>query len=451
MTKQEESNTKVLFKIGSLGPIRDSVIELKPFMLFSGESNTGKSYTAIMVYYLFYMLNNEKIGTQLAKRLFDKKKISRALTTDGKATLPLPRQLAEEWARLYNKNINSFIAYMLGYEDYSCDVKLQLGFSPGMSEQTQIILELIEVSPDVFDLKIKMEMPDGRYESNGGISFKKQDMTPALDDRLNRFVLTVYKYLFCDSAIFHSFFLPPARGAFSSLGPSTWKDFLGIGMYKEFMEGMDRVRFRGFDIEEEEGEQKNFIIPLVTELLNGIIEIEREQVVYVVRDTDTRIPISAGSSSVKELFSLYLLLKRVDIDSLSVCIEEPEAHLHPNLQRSAALLLAYIVNQGGFLQVTTHSDFLMNQMNNLVKLHFIRQEKTPEEFAFVLQEAGIREDFVLNPDMIGAYYFESVGSAVHVRKLEISRAGMPLESFKSAYDRSVNETRCLREALDEDD
>ena len=35
---------KVTFNINQLGAIKDSKIEMKPFMLFSGESGLGKSY-----------------------------------------------------------------------------------------------------------------------------------------------------------------------------------------------------------------------------------------------------------------------------------------------------------------------------------------------------------------------------------------------------------------------
>ncbi|OFX23899.1 MAG: hypothetical protein A2033_15800 [Bacteroidetes bacterium GWA2_31_9] len=42
-------------KINSLGPIRDSEIEFSPFMIFTGESNTGKSYSAFLVYYVLKM------------------------------------------------------------------------------------------------------------------------------------------------------------------------------------------------------------------------------------------------------------------------------------------------------------------------------------------------------------------------------------------------------------
>ena len=38
--------------IDKLGPITDSEIELKPFMVYTGESGLGKSYTALLWYNL---------------------------------------------------------------------------------------------------------------------------------------------------------------------------------------------------------------------------------------------------------------------------------------------------------------------------------------------------------------------------------------------------------------
>lgn len=38
--------------IDKLGPITNSEITLKPFMVFTGESGLGKSYTAFLVYNL---------------------------------------------------------------------------------------------------------------------------------------------------------------------------------------------------------------------------------------------------------------------------------------------------------------------------------------------------------------------------------------------------------------
>jgi predicted ATPase len=225
-----------------------------------------------------------------------------------------------------------------------------------------------------------------------------------------------------------------------------WKKFSGIGMYNEFLEGIDSVRFSNFETYDEIEEQKKIVIPLLEKLLNGKIKVETDNVTYMIAGSDHEIPLTAGSSSVKELFPLYLLLNRVLIDRISICIEEPEAHLHPELQRSVAMLLSYIINQDGFVQVTTHSDFFVNQVNNLLKLHFIKN-KEPDRFLEALKETGIREEFVLDPEDVGAYYFEKVKADVYARKLVASENGMPMESFKHTYDQSGKETRYLREVL----
>ncbi len=128
MNKSDKRFTtgKVGFEIESLGPIRDSMIKFKPFLLFSGERNTGKSYTAMAVYYLFAMLNNRKTMTELTSKLFDIKKIDNDLKSKRMIDVEFPENLTDELEKLYNSNINRFMAYMLGYDSFSCGVKLKL-------------------------------------------------------------------------------------------------------------------------------------------------------------------------------------------------------------------------------------------------------------------------------------------------------------------------------------
>jgi predicted ATPase len=117
-----------------------------------------------------------------------------------------------------------------------------------------------------------------------------------------------------------------------------------------------------------------------------------------------------------------------------------------------AWLLSYAVNNGGMIQATTHSDFFINPLNNLIKLHFLKN-KDHDKYLATLQETGINEEFMLNPDDVGAYYFEKVkdGKTAQIKKLEATENGMPMDSFKRAYQQSVKETRDLREALTDDE
>ena len=434
---------KINFEIETLGPIRDSIVNFKPFLLFSGESNTGKSYAAMAVYYLFFMLNNDEMISELTSKLFEIKKIGNALKPGQEIMIDLTKSAVEEAEKLFNKNISRFMAYMLGYDEFSCKVSLKLEVSSEYELKTFFSCSKEEYEQN--QVRLKTLFPHKGISEN----YNKDSIFGESAGELKEFVRGLYMTLFFDKYVIRNFLLPPARGAFSGLTYSMLKAYSGIGMYNEFLEGIDNVRFRGF-LPDAFRKQEEIVNSLFFKLLNGSLKVEKDQAYLRLQDSDGEIPLTAGSSSAKELFPLCLILNRLPINDLSLCIEEPEAHLHPELQRSVALILSYIVNRDGFIQVTTHSDFFMNQVNNLVKLHFIGN-KEPRRLKKVLKEIGIPGEFALNPENVGAYYFEKTKDKVQTRKLEISEKGMPLESFKNAYDRSVKETRNLREALTDDD
>lgn len=54
------------------------------------------------------------------------------------------------------------------------------------------------------------------------------------------------------------------------------------------------------------------------------------------------IPITAAASSVKELAPFALMLQKGIVGDYSILFEEPESHLHPDMQIKVADLLAYI-------------------------------------------------------------------------------------------------------------
>ncbi len=78
--------------------------------------------------------------------------------------------------------------------------------------------------------------------------------------------------------------------------------------------------------------------------------------------------MARASSMLSELAPLLLVLKSpLYVDHLT--IDEPEAHLHPEMQVRVATFFTELVNGGMGIVLTTHSDFFVAQFNNMVRRH----------------------------------------------------------------------------------
>ena len=113
---------------------------------------------------------------------------------------------------------------------------------------------------------------------------------------------------------------------------------------------------------------------------------------------DVDIPLARASSMVSELAPVVLYLRYLVRPGTLLIIEEPESHLHPGMQATFARELARLVNSGVRVLLTTHSDWFLEQIGNLIRLGML-----PEE-----NRAGIdNADCALAPEDVGAWLFAS--------------------------------------------
>lgn len=89
----------------------------------------------------------------------------------------------------------------------------------------------------------------------------------------------------------------------------------------------------------------------------------------VVVDTpEGSFPLSNTSSMISELAPLVLVTKYSLNRGFHLTIDEPESHLHPKMQRLMAIYLVSLVNHGVAIAITTHSDYLVSEINNEIRL-----------------------------------------------------------------------------------
>ncbi len=157
---------------------------------------------------------------------------------------------------------------------------------------------------------------------------------------------------------------------------------------------------------------------------------------------NTEIPLHRASSTVSELAPLFLYLKYIIEPKSVLIIEEPEAHLHPENQRILAKYLVKLVRKGVSVIITTHSEYLLEQLSSFIMLSKIEPEKRVERYRYE------KEDY-LKPEEIATYVFsyDKESGGHKITKVEITNEGIPQDEFLKIYESLYEETIKLRRDL----
>ena len=146
------------------------------------------------------------------------------------------------------------------------------------------------------------------------------------------------------------------------------------------------------------------------------------------------LPMSITSSVVTEI-SPFLLMLNTKVLFRLLIIEEPEAHLHPALQKKIAQLLIKFVHNGIPIWITTHSDTILQHFNNMIKLN----NRLKQDRDKLLKQYNYTKNDLLSPDEINLYQFTREDTHTTIKSLESEKYGFVVPSFNKAIDELMQE------------
>ena len=188
------------------------------------------------------------------------------------------------------------------------------------------------------------------------------------------------------------------------------------------------------NIKKIKGDFYDFAVNIEQSLLRGRVDVAQNgDVEFIVGDNVT-LPIQLSSSIVKTLSSLFIYLKYTAKKGDLLIIDEPEMNLHPDNQILLARIFAQMVNLGIKLVISTHSDYIIRELNNLIMLSGVSDDDVQS-----FSKMGYDKSMMLKKEDVAAYMFNfDKENLVTVENLDVAETGFDVPTIDAAIN-SINE------------
>ena len=483
--------------VSDFGPIVQASLELRPLTVFIGPSNTGKSYLAILIYALHQCLGGLTLthGGQFSHRLgwwLDPTELGSAATEKevrsclndwllkalaaGSGPLPtLPSEVVSymrsslEQIKSLGRDLEREIKRCFGVDQsaelvrrYGSATASQIGFGVSQAGAGKACYQLEfgkgdrRFSGRISDTEpLEIGFPGSLEDRNEWLRrfttlgvIKPRDLESLLESltqtHFHNLLAPLYQdahYLPADrTGVMHSHQVVVSmliqKAATAGLRRSLDVPMLS-GVLADFLSQLVKMSSAG--VRSDRKSARELARHLENNILTGDVRVDRSETGYPTftyrpKDWKKDLPLMRASSMVSELAPVVLYLRHVARSGDLLVIEEPESHLHPAMQAAFARELARAVRAGVRILITTHSEWFLEQIGNLVGLSALPGNK---------RTGLVKEDFSLRPDEVGVWLFKTTrrpkGSMVKEVTLD-SEAGLYSSGFEEVSETLYNES-----------
>lgn len=401
-------------KLKNIGILKQAEFSLGDLTIICGENNTGKTYAAYALFgflkslddFVQFPISDDQIHSFLTEGL---------LRIDLTKYVNIADQVLTDACELYTQQLDKIFAAPEGRFGNS-ELSLQTGtinlHHRGI-EGKRLVPPFINYVKEIRSEELVVNW----------VREKEEKIDPD-------FVKTHLRSII-SSIIFLDFFPQPFICSAERTGIAAFRKELSFArdrLLKEMSQverNMDprELLFRGYqryslsiedDVEftrqlQDVVKSKSFIAKEHPEILEDFADLvggdyvitEHDQLYYTPKGTQRNLTMVESSSSVRSLLDLSFYLNCIAQKGDLLMVDEPELSLHPENQRRIARFFARLVNIGVKVFITTHSDYIVKELNTLIMLNHDKPH-----LKRVAEENDYKKSELINADQVKVYIAE---------------------------------------------
>ncbi|WP_456370605.1 AAA family ATPase [Geoglobus sp.] len=459
------------FIVENFGPVKFADVTLSDFTVFIGPGGTGKSYLAYLIWMLqrietdFEVLSDSITNSAEFKEAF--KEIDEKKSLSEETSARLIRMLLKSLEKSLKKSLPDHFKSTFRVERVgklvSWDEKSKARIRVCNNDNTQGFEILIYKRSNRVELKgldkldvsgLKMEYASDKIylKYNGREILERRLALPPgqkMPQEVRFFQICILTIPYIISTLLDGYFiykdsyiLTDSKSGFLRMAPNLIRYSLTrTGPEDVPLSKPDREMLSNLIVEDSSKIVDDGISSIADFLENeigGKVEVKTLGMVFpeiYFRRSREEIPILRSHSGARELAPLIIYLRHVLKPKSFIVIEEPETHLHPNMQNVVARALAMLSHKISVL-ITTHSPTILEELNSLIHLNKLSKEEKVK--------IGYKEHEGLKPENLRIYRFKNDGTAEEVI---VSDEGIEEEEFSSVIVELSNRYAEIEEAL----
>lgn len=431
----------------NLGPIKEATINLdKKLIVLCGPNNTGKTYLSYILYAFTRMrlYGREELSTNLVDTFFDKRVFNYELNFD---------KLFDLYSRRITL-INNDLSTIFGLSDSKAKQMFRGFHFFTDTSRTSFEDYITSIPLDFYIGKDGLNVnviKDTNSKLIQVINKTKEDGSQIKDLIRNELMSAIYNYIIIHPISYSHFFTVERNSIYTfhkdilskrsrvideiqdldeSAKDRAWKYVMSsTSRYPLAIRQNLDITNSMLELKKEIGIYADLADEIESEILNGTLSLTDDGELFFSPNKNQKklVPVQLSASIVKTLSSIIFYIRHISEPNNILFIDEPELNLHPDTQILLARIFGKMINRGLRLVISTHSDYIIREINNLILL-----SQTSQKFQKEAQKYGYSKDTILLPDDVSAYLFEYSKNRVKVNPIEVTNSGFEVKTIDEA-------------------